>query len=244
MLEPDKKKKKKQKVKYNVLFVPDVATADVKRFSMSMWLVMTICVGIVLLISAAFIYCYYLTNHILVANTSINSLRNEMETLNVEKQTLTSQNEELLEKVTMLSEALNERNKQEEERLAMEEKKYVPTGFPVKGHSSYDEELTSHDNNPAAVFNVDVGASVVATAIGNVSSIEGDNAVGYIIMVDHGNGYVSVYRNESEPKVIVGDEVTNSTDLFTITDGHEKLVYQVISNGTYVDPLGLMEIYG
>ena len=41
-----------------------------------------------------------------------------------------------------------------------------------------------------------------------------------------------------------GDEVTTSTELFTIDDGHEQLGYQIIENDAYIDPLSLMEIYG
>ncbi len=41
-----------------------------------------------------------------------------------------------------------------------------------------------------------------------------------------------------------GDEVTTSTELFTIDAGHEQLGYQIIENDAYIDPLSLMEIYG
>lgn len=244
MLEQEKKKKKKQKVKYSVLFVPDVATADVKRFPISLRLVFAICFIVVVLISVSFVYCYYLTNHITVANASINSLNVKIEEIGKEKQTLVEQNEELQEKLTLLSETLNEKVREEEERIEEEAKKFLPTGFPIQGHSSYNEELTSHDDEPAAVFIADVGASVVATAKGKVSSIEGNDTAGYIVMINHENGYFSVYRNGSLPTVTVGAEVSNTTELFSVTTGHEELIYQVILNGKYIDPLGLMEIYG
>ena len=243
-MEPDKKRKKKQKVKYNILFVPDVATADVKRFSMSMRLVITICVGIVLLISAAFIYCYYLTNHILVANTSINALREQVETLDEEKQALSVQNKELQEKVSILSDTINDKVQQEEAREAELAKAYIPTGFPLKGTASYNEEVTTLDGQPAAVFTAGAGTSVIGTANGSVSAIAGDDETGYIIMVDHGNGYYSVYRNGSKPLVAEGDEVTSTTELYIIEGGHEELGYQIIENDAYIDPLSLMEIYG
>ena len=85
---------------------------------------------------------------------------------------------------------------------------------------------------------------MIATANGKVSSIAGDATSGYIIMIDHGNGYFSVYRNGSEPKVKEGDEVTSDTELYQIGRGHEELGYQIIENDSYIDPLGLMEIYG
>ena len=53
-----------------------------------------------------------------------------------------------------------------------------------------------------------------------------------------------MYRNGSEPKVKEGDEVTSDTELYQIGRGHEELGYQIIENDSYIDPLGLMEIYG
>lgn len=243
-LEPDKKRKKKHKVKYSILFVPDVATADVKRFAISMKVVISICVGIVLLISSAFIYCYYLTDHVLVANTSINSLRTEVETLTTEKETLSTQNKELQEKVLILSDTINDKVQQEEAREAEIAKEHIPTGFPLKGTASYNEETTTLDEQPAAIFTAGAGTSVLSTASGTVSAIAGDDDLGYIVMIDHGNGYYSVYRNGSKPLVTEGAEVTTATELFVIEAGKEELGYQIIENDSYIDPLSLMEIYG
>lgn len=243
-MEPDKKKKKKQKVKYNILFVPDVATADVKRFSLGMGIVKFVCSVVVILLAAAFIYCYYLTNHVKVASASINSLRSELEALNTENLNLSEQNGELQEKIALLSGSLNDKVKEEEERLAVEGKKYIPSGFPIKGTASYNEELTTYEEDPAAIFNASIGTSVISTAYGVVISVDGDDTLGYVIQIDHGNGYISVYRNGSVPTVSEGDEVTSTTELFNINQRHEELIYQIKQNGAYIDPLGLMEIYG
>ena len=72
----------------------------------------------------------------------------------------------------------------------------------------------------------------------------GNSGSGYIIMVDHGNGYYSVYRNGSKPKVDEGDEVTRATELFVIEIGHGQLGYQIIENNQYINPLEFMETYG
>lgn len=244
-LEPEnKQKKKKKKVKYSILFVPDVATADVKRFAMSMKVVTTICVGIALIIAASLIYCYFLTNHLLVANTSMNTLRTQVDTLNTEKQALITENEELHEKVMILSDTINEKVQQEEAREAELAKQYLPTGFPLKGTATYNETVKSIDEQPAAMFTTAMGTKVIATASGTVSAIAGEEESGYIIMIDHGNGYFSVYRNGSSPRVSEGDKVTSDTILFIIDEGCEELGYQIIENDAYIDPLTLMEIYG
>lgn len=243
-MEPDKKSKKKHRVRYNVLFVPDVATADVKRFSMSMRIITSICVVIVLVLVAAFVYCYYLTNHIMVANTSIDSLRMEINTLTEEKSALENENNALQEKVSILSETINDKVKAEEEKQAEIEKSFIPTGFPLKGTATYNDVDRTLNEQPAARFTATVGTSVIATANGIVKSVEGDARAGYVITVDHGNGYLSIFHNGSKPLVTEGAQVTPDTQLFVIENRHEELGYQIIENDTYIDPLGLMEIYG
>ena len=203
-------------------------------------LLMAVGIGIGLLFLAAMIYCYYLTAHVLEASDKIETLSLELEEITEERDLLEKENEELKEKVSILSDTVNSKVKQEEERA----KAYVPTGFPLQGTATYNEEETTLDDQPIAKFEAPQGTSVIATAQGTVSSIAGDSSAGYIIMVDHGNGYFSVYRNGSKPKVEVGAEVTTATVLFEIQNGHETLGYQIIQDNAYIEPLSLMEIYG
>lgn len=203
-------------------------------------LLMGVGIGIGILFLAAIIYCYYLTAHVLDASDKIESLSLKLEELTEERDLLASENEELKEKVSILSDTVNSKVKEEEERA----KAYVPTGFPLQGTATYNEGNTTLDDQPIAKFEAPQRTSVIATAQGTVSSIAGDSSAGYIIMVDHGNGYFSVYRNGSKPKVEVGAEVTTATVLFEIESGHETLGYQIIKDNAYIDPLSLMEIYG
>lgn len=200
----------------------------------------TVGVGIGLLFFSAIIYCYYLTNHVLDISEKNKELRVELEAITTQKDLLANENEELKEKVLILSDTLNSKIKAEEE-LA---KTFVPTGFPLKGTATYNEETKMLEGQPYAEFVAAQGTVVIATAEGIVSSIAGDDASGYIVMVDHGNGYFSVYRNGSKPKVEVGETVTVETELFDIQNGNETLGYQIINNNAYIDPLSLMEIYG
>lgn len=201
-------------------------------------------VGIGLLFLAAIIYCYYLTNHVLDISEKNKELSVELEEITAQRDSLANENEELKEKVLILSDTVNSKVKEAEEREAEIAKAYIPTGFPLKGTASYNEEKTTLDDQPIAEFVAAEGTNVIATAEGTVSSIAGDSSAGYIIMIDHGNGYFSVYRNGSKPKVEVGAEVTTETELFEIENGKETLGYQIIENNVYIDPLSLMEIYG
>ncbi len=201
-------------------------------------------VGIGLLFLAAIIYCYYLTNHVLDISEKNKELSVELEEVTAQRDLLANENEELKEKVLILSDTVNSKVKAEEEREAELAKAFIPTGFPLKGTANYNEDNTTLEGQPIAEFEAVQGINVIATAEGTISSIAGDASAGYIIMVDHGNGYFSVYRNGSEPKVEVGETVTTETELYEIENGKETLGYQIIENNIYIDPLSLMEIYG
>ena len=201
-------------------------------------------IGIIVIVLAILIYCHYLSDHLVEANQSVNDLREQVETLTAENDSLKLENEELNEKVSILSDTVNSKVKEEEAREAEIAQAYIPTGFPLKGTASYKEDEKTLDGQPIAIFEAAPGTAVLATAQGTVSSIAGNAQSGYIIMIDHGNGYYSVYRNGAKPKVEEGDELTTSTELYVIDAGHEQLGYQIIENDAYIDPLSLMEIYG
>ena len=50
-------------------------------------------------------------------------------------------------------------------------------------------------------FHATDGALIVATASGVVSELVEDPELGYKIVIDHGNEYVTVYYNKGEPAV-------------------------------------------
>lgn len=237
-----RRNRKKNKVRYSILFVPDAGSADVKRFSVKAGYVAASFTAIVLLTVGALGYCSILTGRVNSANQTVAALKTQIDNLTLENTELMTKNDELQGKVTILSDTISDKVHEEEEREAQIAQGYIPTGFPLKGMASYEERVL--DENPIAVFNASQGTSVLATAKGTVSSIAGDAQSGYIIMVDHTNGYFSVYRNGSAPKVSEGDEVTRETVLFEIEAGKEELGYQIIQNDAYIQPLELMEIYG
>lgn len=194
----------------------------------------------VFLILAELISNSSLSGRLESANKSVSELNAQLQQAKDEKRQFELENSELKEKVSILSETVNDKVNQAQK----EAKSREPSGFPLKGTASYNENETELDGHPIAYFEVAAGVAVIATANGKVSSITGSKADGYAITVDHGNGYCSVYRNGSEPKVGEGDEVTKATELFVIDAEHKKLGYQIIKNDNYIDPLELMEIYG
>ncbi len=96
---------------------------------------------------------------------------------------------------------------------------------------------------PTVVFGVKKDTLIVAAGAGVVQSVE-ELAEGTYVMIDHGNGYVSVYLFSGTPKVKVGDEVLRGTLLFEVTSNNAKFSFQILENGDYVNPMDLMEIRG
>ena len=94
------------------------------------------------------------------------------------------------------------------------------------------------------VFEAGPGIPVVATGDGKAVLVTDDEVYGKIVVVEHGNGYQSVYRTGGEAKVKQGDEITKGETLFEISDDHPKLGYQITLNDVYINPLDTMEIYG
>lgn len=231
---------KKEKVKYNILFVPDSTTADVKKISIKLEVLIAFFAAIAFLIIVAFVYCFILTGELEATIKTVDDLKSQISTLTEENSALAINNKELEDKVAILSDTVNDKVQKEEE-IALA---YLPTGFPLEGTAAYNEEETMLDGNAIAIFEAAVGTRVLATGSGTISSIAGNEQAGYIVMLDHENGYFSVYRNGSEPRVKEGDKVTNATEIFSIQEGKEKLGYQVIQNDVYIDPLEVMEIYG
>ena len=109
-------------------------------------------IGIVVVILVILIYCHYLSGHLVEANQNVNELRQQIETLTQENDTLKLENEELNEKVSILSDTVNSKVKEEEEREAEIAQAYIPTGFPLKGTATYKEEETTLDGQPIAIF--------------------------------------------------------------------------------------------
>lgn len=251
MLQSSGKTEDQKKIHYSVQIVSDRDMGADRHFSASLGVFAAFVAAVAVLVIAVLSYCFILAGELNRSSSNVEELRTrteelakQNEVLLAEKEEMIRENEELQEKVEILSDTVNDKVQQEQEREAEIARTYIPTGFPLKGTASYRENETELEGNPIAVFYASQGTSVVATANGTVSSIAGDVETGYIVMIDHGNGYFSVYRNGAHPKVEKGDVVTKTTELFDIETGKEELGYQIIEHEKYIDPLSLMETYG
>ena len=107
------------------------------------------------------------------------------------------------------------------------------------------EQLAS--DKPIMIFTVtdiNSGSSVIAAGNGTVTAVEEDELYGRVVEIDHGNGYVSYYRNAGAAKVEVGDNVTRGTVLFVVGANNNIIGYQITLDGQYIDPAIVVDIAG
>ena len=242
------RKKHKRKMNHVVIVTSDAVDASVKQFRIRPWVLQTIilllCVVIGVLIGVL-MYEEQIWSAVKRSNNekqeTILVLEEEKQVLNEEKKQLESEISELNDKIQILSNTVNEKVQNENELTAQLEQHSLPTDFPLNGSAAM-EEITEGD--PMCVFTASVGITVVATASGTVTAVNDDGEYGHNIWVDHGNGYVTIYRNQGDAMVKQGDSVVQGTTLFMIGEDNTKLGYQMLKDGTYINPMDMLAISG
>ena len=182
-------------------------------------------------------------------------LRNEIDLLNAQKEELTQvmqkDKTEMQEQITLLSNQVAEQLAREE----AEAERHYPNGLPVTGKVTINsqptvdpdvnpEELPDKELRKIVIFGAQDDAKVIAAGSGTVLSIKPDSEFGHVIRIDHGNGYITVYRYSDSPKVKEGDDVTKGQLLFEVNSSNSRVGYQVQYDKDFIDPMDVMEISG
>ena len=90
------------------------------------------------------------------------------------------------------------------------------------------------------------GSEVAASADGVVKEIytyePAENEFSYAIMIDHRNGYETVYLISGEPYIIVqkGSKLKRGDVLAKLSDEETIVGYDIMYGGASLDPSGLM----
>lgn len=246
-----KKRKKKTKINYFLLLVSDSPTKKVKKFKYTkarINFLKTVATLFFIALLGYIAYNSYQNTVVLSRESAFKAKIKELEEANA---VLMQEKEELTEKVTILSKTVNE--KVDAEKVL--EEKNLPKGFPLSGKAAMEETqetIEGEDGDevrPMLLFDADEEVSVVATGGGIVCHREMDNEYGYQIHVDHGNGYITIYRSGTAPKVDEGDEITRGTLLFEMKEDEDNeladnMAYQVTKDGEYIVPTEVLEING
>lgn len=235
------KRKHKRKVSRIIIFTTDAVDAKTKQMRVHPWAVRLLTLIVCCLLGAVIGYAVYEEQIWEMDRAKDKSQAEAMAALEEEKSALEAEIEALNAKMEALSTAVNEKAQTAEELQMELEQQSLPTDFPLTGSAGI-EEVTEGD--PMVIFTASDGITVVASAKGTVTTIEEDETYGNKITVDHGNGYISVYRNQGEVQVKAGDEVAKGTTLFLIGENNKQLAYQIMKDGVYISPTEMLSING
>lgn len=199
--------------------------------------------AIVLFLIAVLIVCRFIYDSITLKDArsqiveqlvTINNLTDENEALNVENATLSS-------KVSVLSETVSKKTANEDAISQETVENALPKGFPLSGSATMEE---SSEGDPMLIFNAASGVNVISSGTGTVVSVDADTEYGTRIVIDHGNGYTSIYRNAGTALVKSGEELGKGYILFSIGEDNQKLGYQITKDEEYIDPMTIIDING
>lgn len=211
-----------------------------------------------------FILILLVTCQIIYSAITIKSLRaiekeqkDSIDSLTTERSSLISENEALSNKVEQMSAALNQRLEEEQVSAEEAENNAIPSGFPLSGNANYTkavdnpgetsvtkENIETAKGNPILLFESGSDNSIIAAGSGTVLTVTSDVKFGNMVTIDHGNGYVSIYRNSGSPLVSEGARIDKGDILFVIGGKNTTLGYQIQKDEQYVDPVTVIEISG
>ncbi len=245
-------KKHKRKTNHMVIVTSDAVDGQVRHLRFNHWvtqILMVIFCVVIGYVAGLIIYGEQYKSRIWdTANRRIEEIQAENEQLQEqltaaesEKMDIQSEVIALTSKIDLLSDTVNQKTEEMDALKQTIEGQGIPSCFPLTGSASI-VEITEEE--PTCILNSTEGTAVVATATGVVTEVGEDTDYGNRVVVDHGNGYVTIYRNKGECMVKVGDTVVQKSALFYIGSGNTRLGYQIQQDGAYINPIQMMDISG
>ena len=255
-----KPRKHRHKRHYTFMVISGDSDGSTKRLHLNHFktqLLAYTCFAIVLAI-----ICY-----IIYSAMTINTLKSIQAEQKATIQELTDNND-LLEasnskyetEVEQLKAAINKRIEEEQQSQVEAETLALPTGFPLTGTASMsnavdnptdttiteltDENKDTAKGNPLVVFTAATGSNIIASGTGTVLTVTTDTKFGNIVTIDHGNGYISLYRNAGDPLVTEGSQIDKGDIIYVVGENNTSLGYQIQQDDKYIDPEDLIEING
>ena len=231
----------KRKSKYALIWVREKDDGTIKKHTISSAVVEVTAAVLFVLVVA--IICKFVYDSITIKDArkeivsqivTINNLTDENEALSVENSTLSS-------KVAVLSETVTKKAEVEDAISQETIENAMPKGFPLSGSATMKE---AEEGDPMLIFTASNNVNVITSGTGTVVSVDADEVYGTRIVIDHGNGYQSVYRNSGAALVKNGETLGKGYILFSVKDDNQELGYQIIQNDEYIDPMILIDING
>lgn len=235
------KKRHKRKVSHILIYTTDAVDADTKQVRIHPWVLAGVTLIVCCVLGAVIGYAVYegvlwgrIREHDASQNAALIAAQDE-------KDALQEKIDEQDAKIEMLSITIQDQTQQIAELQAQIAEQSVPTDYPLTGSASM---TVITDGDPMVEFTATEGSTVVAAGKGVVTAVEEDEVYGSRVVIDHGNGYVSIYRNKGESQVKAGDEVASGTTLFMVSEDNRQLGYQIKENDVYIDPTTIIAIKG
>ena len=249
---------RKRKITYTIMLTSDAPGASVRTMHIKSGAVAAVFFA---LFVAIICYAVYVT--ITMSGFRDRNARQleQLVQMKADNEALTAEKDTLESKVVSLEETLSRKEEQEHELVAAHEENYIPKGFPMSGAAQIKEEDAGAEEGDAAqddgalkveakeewkelIFVAAEGTKVVATAPGTVKEVrEAEGEVSYVV-IDHGNGYVTTYRNLGSPIVEEGSQILKGGVLFLVGEKNTETGYSIRKEEEYIDPLELIEIKG
>lgn len=235
------RRRHKRKNSHVVIVTSDAVDASTRQFRVRPWIVQALVFLICVVIGAAIGLIFTEQSGPEIDGVQTEQQQETITALEEENAALQAQVTELTSKVQVLSDTVTQKTESENLLSQQLEQQSTPTEFPLTGSATFEEVP---EGDPMCVFTATTGAMVVATANGTVSAVNDDGEYGHNVWVDHGNGYVTIYRNQGEVKVKQGETVRQGSTLFLINEENSRLGYQMMKDGAYIDPMELLAISG
>ncbi len=235
------KNRHKRKVSHILIYTTDAVDADMKQVRIHPWVLAGVTLIVCCVLGAVIGYAVYegelwgrIREHDASQNAALIAAQDE-------KDALQEKIDEQDAKIEMLSITIQDQTQQIADLQVQIAEQSVPTDYPLTGSASM---TVITDGDPMVEFTATEGSTVVAAGKGVVTAVEEDEVYGSRVVIDHGNGYVSIYRNKGESQVKAGDEVASGTTLFMVTEDNRQLGYQIKENDVYIDPTTIIAIKG
>lgn len=194
------------------------------------------------LLGAGIGYCYYGLEKLHLGEGKVASEKAQIAVLQKQNEELEKKIVNMENTIQVLSETVTQKTQEVEALMLSAQKWYLPTEFPLTGAATMENSTESAD--PMCIFTAGKDEMVIATANGTVLAVNDDGMYGHNVWIDHGNGYVTIYRNNGDVKVKQGESVTKGTTLFVIKDAQSKLGYQMMKDEVYLNPMDMLVISG
>lgn len=260
MSNSNKPRKHRHKRNYTFMIISGDSDGSTKRLHLNHF--KTQLLAYISFAVALAIICYIIYSALTISNLRKmqTSAQTQINELTVTNSTLEASNDMLQNEVEQLSAAINKRLVDEQASAEEAETLAVPSGFPLTGTASMtsamddptstevtaitDDNKDDLKGNPIMLFTAASGSNIIAAGTGTVLSVTTDAKFGNLVSIDHGNGYISYYRNQGDPLVSEGDTIDRGDIIFVVGEDNTTLGYQIQQDEQYIDPEVLIEING